>query len=121
MPRLYITKWVLARGILVTNAKLEKPPTPRGYKPRAWICLPGQRFKIPLLLGSEVFLSLDEAKEDARRRFEAALKQSQASVAYLTRAVEGFDSLQIHEEIERVNLCRAFPGGPEFISDPDGS
>lgn len=120
MPRLYITKWVLARGILVTDAEVEDAPTPRGHVPRAWVSLPGLRYKRPLLLGREVFYSLKEAKADARKRFRAALQVAETQFKYLTEAKVRLehDGLLVHKKGAIVNRCHAFEvhsEGPGYV------
>jgi hypothetical protein len=110
MARLYITKWVIARGILVTEAEIEDAPTPRGYIQRAWVNLPGMRYGSPLLLGREIFLDLKEARADAKKRFRAALKVAEVQFKYLTEAKVRLerDELLVHKKGAIVKDCHAF-------------
>jgi len=123
MTRLYITKWVLARGILTMEGEVEDAPTPRGYIKRVWVSLPGLRYPRVLLLGREVFESLKEAREDARHRFEMALRQARAAAGYLEKASARLDELKVHKKGVVVSKCRAFEdlhsGALSFVGPPE--
>lgn len=123
MTRIYITKWVLARGILVTDAEIVRGPTPSCQIDRAWINLPGMRYARPLFLDREFFLTLKEAKEDARERFSTALKLAERQVVYLKKAASRMEKLQVHKPGAIVGHCHAFKdagvqSGGGWIVDP---
>lgn len=107
MSRLYITKWVLARGILVAEGEIEDP-IPRAQKKRVYARLPGARFAGPLFLGSEVFLTLKEARADAAERFRVALRNAKTQLAYLEAAHTKLDELLVHKPGKLVGRCHAF-------------
>lgn len=123
MPRLYITKWVLARGIIEAEGEITAPPTPRGYIDRVWLKLPGMRYAQVLLIDREVFRTLREARADAKVRFEAALRSAQNQLDYLKAASDRLDKLTVHRSVKSLGRCRAFKdlqvqsGGP-WIVDP---
>jgi len=107
---LYITKWVIARGIIVGKGE----PRQVGSRVRRkvyYVELRGSRNSLPYMtLGSEVFLTLEEAKMNAEERFQRHLKDCQDA---LEAAREGFilmnrGQLQVHKDPEDLQGVHAF-------------
>jgi hypothetical protein len=109
--KIFVTKWVLARGILAVDGST--PYLNRGsFKKRTDVVLPGRRNGYPLLVGSEAFLTLEEAEEDAKVRFERHLKKTRSEYAYAKKAaqlIKNGTRPAVHKNIRAVNRCHAFP------------
>jgi hypothetical protein len=98
--KLYVTRWVLARGILLMTAKLGRHKgLERAQKDwysletgkwdryrRHWVCI-----------GRDAFLTLGEAQEAARLAFEEAAQEATARAQQLTQRVKQLTTLQVHD------------------------
>jgi len=102
---LYITKWVLARGIIRAEVDI-KAGTPDGWVVRHhsdWHRLGHVR------IGKDAFESLDDAKEDAKRRFETHLKKSKREVLFAQTALKQLDKLAIHTNLKaKISTLKVF-------------
>lgn len=98
--KLYVTRWVLARGILVMPARLGRRQGSRGalkdwysldtgkwdrYR-RHWVCI-----------GKDAFLTLPEAQSAARVAFEEAARDAGARYLQLKQGLDSIDSLRVHD------------------------
>lgn len=110
MVTLYITKWVIARGIIVGKGEPRQVGT-RVRREVYQVELRGSRNYLPYMtLGQEVFLTLEEAKVNAEERFQRHLKDCQDA---LEAAREGFvlmnrGKLLVHKDPEDIQLIHAF-------------
>jgi len=122
--KLYVTRWVLARGILRMDAELgRRKGQARTQKDwyslntgewdryrRHWVCL-----------GKDAFLTLDEAKAEARRVFEEAASGAAERARQLSVAVQDLDRLQVHDVTHggpNISLLHAFERGADYSSSP---
>lgn len=95
---LYVTKWVIARGIVVLEAERDTRPWRKG---REWYHLdfPGKDHLLEMVgIGKDAFYTLEEAQEDALRRWE---KYAQHTAEVAEKAQKGLqkalrDELQVH-------------------------
>ena len=109
--RFFITKWVLARGILVIESKQQPKPIHESSYQYVQLHVPGLRHSYPLKVGQEVFLSLREAKADARRRFTRNLRRLQVELKRAQEAltkIEAGTGPKVHEPVKWLNQCKAF-------------
>lgn len=110
MVTVYITKWVIARGIVVGKGEPRQVGT-RVKRKVYYIELRGSRNYLPYMtLGSEVFLTLAEAQQNAGERFQRHLKDCQDA---LDAAREGFvlmnrGKLLVHKDPEDIQMIHAF-------------
>ncbi len=110
MARVYITKWVLARGILVADAK---PSTINRFAIKDWVQvdLPGTRFCAPLCMGKEAFLTLEEAVADTERRFEINIQRLRNELEHTKRGLQLIKEgkgPKVHMKFQRVSDCKIF-------------
>lgn len=113
--KLYVTRWVLARGILVMPGTLGRRKGVRGalkdwyslqagawdrYR-RHWVCI-----------GRDAFLTLPEAKAAAREAFEEAARDASSRLRQLKRGLENFEALKVHNltgaDPSSISLLHAF-------------
>lgn len=107
----YVTKWVIARGILHVEGTRPAKHHHRMQTFHTRVDVPGWRSSYPLRVGSEAFLSLKDAEEDARERFARHLKKMQREYAYAKRAqqlVQAGKGPVIHHAPLHVKHCHAF-------------
>lgn len=110
MVTVYITKWVIARGIIVGKG-VPRQVGSRVRRKVYEIQLRGSRNYLPYMtLGQEVFLTLEEAQANAEERFQRHLKDCQDA---LEAAREGFvlmnrGKLLVHKDPEDINAVHAF-------------
>lgn len=90
MALVYVTKWVLTRGILIIRGEVYTPK--HCHTPRIW---PTGTNSCAILIGSEGFLDLEEAKADARQRFERALVKARAQVKQLEAGLQNLGRLNV--------------------------
>ena len=92
MAVIYITKWVVTRGIIVARgepARFSSAQRRNVYR----VDLMGHQHRhreVLIVVGSEGFLSQDEAFADAERRFEEHLSQKRRELAVAERAMSEF-------------------------------
>lgn len=97
---LYVTRWVIARGILRMKAKLGRH---KGVKraQKDWYSLETGKWdryrRHWVCLGKDAFLTLQEAQQAARGVFEQAARDATERVKQLAQALETFDSLLVHD------------------------
>jgi hypothetical protein len=108
--RIYITKWVVHRGILVADVK--QPAPQRGsFHDYAHVSHINARFWAPLRMGVEAFTSLEEAQADAEKRFLRYQKQLKKESEYVERALLSMKNgkrPKVHTKFRRVADCKAF-------------
>lgn len=106
----YVTKWVIARGIL--HVEGSKPYTIRGSASKfVHARVEGWRRQYPLRVGSEAFKSLDDAMADAKLRFEEHLRYAQTEYTYAKRALQLIQQGKgpvVHHAPLQVKHCHAF-------------
>lgn len=107
--KLYVTKWVLARGILVLEAT--KPERRRkSLKYHSFLRGVGRRMSA-VTLGRDAFQTLKEAQADARKRFEAYYQQTVSELAYASFAWDNVRQglpIAVHKMPRSVSKCSAF-------------
>lgn len=108
----YITKWVVTRGIIVAQGT---PVHLAGNQRRKLysVGLIGHQHrsrKIVLTVGREAFFTLEEAKADAKARFEENLRACREEYEVAQRAMAEFDAgrLKVHENPEKIKSVQAF-------------
>jgi len=111
--RLYVTKWVIARGILVLEGTLRDDEMSKPWRTSYYyIDLPhGNNWRCQQLsLGVECFLTLEEAQADAEQRFEKHAAKTKAEAWKAQEAVLRLarGELQVHEEVDQVKALHAF-------------
>jgi hypothetical protein len=119
----YLTRWVLTRGILVTEGYLVHAH--QGIRRvRYFVPSPYRKHDVQVTLGLDCFLSLEEARVAAQGAFEKHAKQAEGAVARAKQALgllaEG--KLQVHHDYDRDNFAslRAFLGvEPEEEDGPE--
>ncbi len=116
---LYVTKWVLARGILLLEGTA---PHRRGQSHLFYSDVRGVgRRSSVVSIGREAFTTLKEAQADAKERFKVRLKRAQTehrqAVSYWNR-LEGGDQVAVHKKPGVVSKCGPFKpaGRPSRIS-----
>lgn len=106
---IYVTKWVLARGILLVEGTV---PQRRGqsYYLYSDVRGVGRRASV-VLIGREAFLTLKEARADARERFKVRLKRAQVehrqALACWDHLEKGAD-VAVHKAPVTVSKCGPF-------------
>lgn len=116
--KLYVTRWVLARGILLINGRLERRKGGKGVNKdlysleggdidrhrRSWVCI-----------GQDAFFTLEEAERAARETFEKAAQEAATRSRLLSQALDGVEQgrLAIHDltsarAISKITELRAF-------------
>lgn len=106
---LYVTKWVIARGILLVEGST---PHRCGRSKNLYSSITGVGRRMSKLgIGREAFYTLKEARENARIRFEVHCKRARAE---LTKAdldwkrIQKGDLVQVHKKPEVLSKCRPF-------------
>ena len=97
--KLYVTRWVLARGILLMTARLGRRQGEGAQKDwyslqtgdwdryrRHWVCI-----------GRDAFWTLEEARKAARREFEEAAKDAASRARQMSYGAENVATLQVHD------------------------
>lgn len=109
--KFYVTKWVIARGILHVEGTKPVKHHPRMKNLHTRVDVPGWRSSYPLRVGADAFLSLKEAEEDARERFAVHLKKMRREYTYAKRAAQLIQAGKgpvIHHAPLHVKNCHAF-------------
>jgi len=122
LTTLYITKWVLARGIIVAEGEPHKI-TPRQHRNLYEVYIPGHRWGVVLLtVGSEAFLTLEEAKVQASKMFQRHFEDCEAALEAAKEAVKLFQEgkLEVHKNPIRIKDVHAFGRAllPRVDSEP---
>lgn len=121
MPTLFVTKWVLARGIIVAEGERHNMSW-RQTRELYEVKLPGHRWqRVLMTLGSDAFLTMEEARKYAGEIFQ---KQVQDQVDALEAAQEALrlyrsGKLQVHENPINIREVYAF-GRPLLPRDNEG-
>lgn len=106
---LYVTKWVLARGILLVEGST---PHQRGQSHNLYSDVQGVgRRMTVVMIGSEAFFTLKEARDDARRRFKVRLKRAQTEhriAQQYWKKLEAGVPLAVHKKPALVSKCGPF-------------
>ena len=106
---LYVTKWVLARGILLVEGS---PPHKRGQSHNLYSDVRGVgRSTTVVMIGSEAFFTLKEAREDAQQRFKVRLKRAQTELRtaqHYWKQLEAGVPLAVHKKPILVSKCGPF-------------
>jgi hypothetical protein len=110
MTTYYVTKWVIRRGILVFKGK---PPErrERDFKDHVWLDLGEQPWRNNrMTIGTDAFLTLAEAQQDAEYRFQAHLEKCRQELERAEKAwkqlAEG--KLQAHRQPNLIRKCHPF-------------
>lgn len=115
--KFYITRWVIARGIVVLDGRFHQ--NQGQHKMHVFAPLPSHPNRLDMFtLGRDAFLHLDEARDDAERRFETHLARTRVVLQNAEKAMELLkkdrELLQVHTEPVSISTCRAF----KEIEDP---
>lgn len=112
--KLYVTRWVLARGILVMSGKLARRKGARGAL-KDWYSLETGKWdryrRHQVCLGKDAFLTLEQAQTAAREAFEHAAREAEARAHGLAAAVRRIATLQVHDmtdETPNISELHAF-------------
>lgn len=109
MVQLYVTKWVLARGIVVLPAV--KRERDRNHK--EWYCLQlperQSRRMSQVALGTGAFLTLEEAQEDALWRYRKAAEDIAAAAQRIAKGLQLAEDLQLQVHHAPSNLDDCSP------------
>lgn len=109
--KFYVTKWVIARGILLVEGSVPAKLHYRMQYLHTSVKVPGWRSSYPLKVGAEAFFTLKEAEDDARERFARHMKKMRQEYAYAVRAtrlIELGKGPVVHRNVLAVNKCHAF-------------
>lgn len=110
LTTLYITKWVLARGIIVAEGEPLRISS-RQQRNIYEAHIPGHRWGVVLLtVGSEAFLTLKEANEQASKMFQRHVEDCKAALEAAEEAVKLFQEgkLKTHRNPKRIKDVHAF-------------
>jgi hypothetical protein len=98
---LYVTKWVLARGILKVNAELIRTQGQHAMKDWYSMKLPGHESHrhTMVAIGKDAFLTLPEAEANALEQVQSAAEEAQARATKLTGDVvrTRLGEMQVHD------------------------
>lgn len=107
--KIYVTKWVTARGILVLDGT---KPIRRG-RSRNWYTTAhgvGNRLAV-LKIGSEAFLTLKEARVNARVRFAERYERARTELRWASQAwttLQAGVPVQVHTKPKVISGCHPF-------------
>jgi len=128
VTRLYVTRWVLSRGILVMQGHLHRRKGEAGAQKDWYLLEKPYRDSFrhsQVALGNEAFLTLSEAMTNAKFRFADAKAIYQTRVNELVRANQqvGAGKLKVHDltTFERefaISHLRAFESRPRGSEPP---
>lgn len=110
----YVTEWVVARGIL----KMWGTPASQKDTRRQWyhLDLPEQKYRRAIwALGTSVFLTLEEAQANALQRWEDYVSELNLRVAMAQRRLAQVQAgeLQVHDATTvKVTTLKAFKDTP---------
>jgi hypothetical protein len=110
LTTLYITKWVLARGIIVAEGKPLRLSS-RQQRNLYEAHIPGHRWGVVLLtLGTEAFLTLREANAQASKMFQQHVEDCKAALEAAEEAMRLFQEgkLKTHRNPKRIKDVHAF-------------
>lgn len=110
MTTYYVTKWVIRRGILVFKGG---PPErrDRDFKDHVWLNLGEQPWRNNrMTIGTDAFLTLAEAQQDAEHRFQAHLDKCRSELERAEQAWQQLTKgkLQVHHQPSLIRECRSF-------------
>jgi len=111
MVRIFITKWVVARGIIVMDVEKPKPWQKTSRYDSASVNDKEGRFYAPLRMGVEAFYTLEEALADAAQRFETRRDQLERELTSVKRGIallKAGKGPNVHTKFKRVSDCKAF-------------
>ncbi len=122
LTTLYITKWVLARGIIVAEGEPLRLSS-RQHRNLYEVNIPGHRWGVVLLtVGSEAFLTLKEANAQASKIFQRHVEDCKAALEAAEEAVKLFQEgkLMTHRNPKRIKDVHAFGRAllPRVDSEP---
>lgn len=107
--RYYITKWVIRRGIVVIEGD-EPQRRDRDLKDHVWLDLGDSWRNSRITIGTDAFLTLKEARQDAEFRFQAHLDKCRRELNRAEKAWEqlGEGKLRIHRQPKLIRHCSPF-------------
>ena len=97
--KFYVTKWALQRGIVVLMGTTPKKEGSQSTF-HSWVDVPGPYPpNSHVTVGRDAFLTLEEAQQDAEKRFRAHKKKLRAHLRQAKRHLKALESggLQVHE------------------------
>lgn len=110
MVTVYITKWVIARGIIVGKGESRRLVA-QGRRQLYEVRIRGSRNYLPwMTLGQDVFLTLKEAQVNAEKKFQRHLKDCQDAMEAALEGVVllGQGKLLVHKDPEDILAIHAF-------------
>lgn len=109
MTTYYVTKWVLRRGILAFHGG---PPQRRDRDIKAHVWLDhGELWRHNrMTIGTDAFLTLQEARQDAEYRFQAHLESCRRELERAEHAWQQLTEgkLQVHNQPRPIRNCNPF-------------